>query len=162
MGIIPVCLLGGLLSLDTAAAFQLLISQPIVACTFIGWVSNDLLMGMQIGLVMQLIWISTLPIGAVVFPNGNVGSLIAAIVAVKLNSLAVGFSQLIIFLSVILGLLFSFIGAHAMRFVRMGNVIILNRVLRKVEKNRFNAVQFSVMWSLLFNYLILFFVILTE
>jgi len=161
LGIISVCLVGALISLDTAAVFQLLISQPIVACTFIGWLSNDLTMGMQIGLIMQLIWISTLPVGAVVFPNGNVGSLIAAIVAIKLNASVDGFSHLIIFLCVVLGLLFSFIGAHAMRFVRMSNVFTLNRVLKQIAKYRFNSVQFSIVWALLFNFLILFLVIIT-
>jgi mannose/fructose/N-acetylgalactosamine-specific phosphotransferase system component IIC len=158
---IPVSLVSAFLSLDTAAVFQGLIAQPIVACTLIGWMSNDLWFGLQIGLIMQLIWISSLPIGAVTFPDGNLGSMIAVIVATRIDIENQGFEHLIIFLAVFYGFFMSFIGAHVMKWIRQFNVHLFDYVRRQIARDRFNSVSFSVILSLSFNYISLFVLILS-
>jgi PTS system mannose-specific IIC component len=154
LGIIPLCLISALIALDTAAVFQVMIAQPIVACSLIGLISNDLAMGMQVGLIMQLIWISILPIGAALFPDGNFGSMIAAIIAIVLNRDLPHSDHVIIAFSVMFGLIFSFVGAHALKFIRMGNVLILNRLLSKIKGGNLNYVGISISYSLIFHYLI--------
>jgi len=158
---IPVSLVSAFLSLDTAAVFQGLIAQPIVACTLIGWMSNDLWFGLQIGLIMQLIWISSLPIGAVTFPDGNLGSMIAVIVATRIDIENQGFEHLIIFLAVFYGFFMSFIGAHMMKWIRQFNVHLSDYVHRQIARDRFNSVGLSVILSLSFNYIALFVLILS-
>jgi len=150
LGIVPLCLAGALLALDTAAIFQVMIAQPIVACSLIGLLSNDLAMGMQVGLILQLIWISILPIGAALFPDGNFGSMIAAIVAIQLNRVLPHSDHVIIAFTVIYGLVASFIGAHALKFMRIGNVFVLNRLMQKVQQGKLSYVATSVYYSLFF------------
>jgi mannose/fructose/N-acetylgalactosamine-specific phosphotransferase system component IIC len=162
LGFIPVCLLGALISLDTVAVFQILISQPIVACSLIGWLSNDPMTGIHIGLMMQLVWISTLPVGAVTFPDGNLGAIVAAIIAVNSVEVLPGFRSLVILISIILGLLMSFVGAHALNTVRTGNVYILNQLLNKVDSFKINYVGRAISWALFVNYLVLFVIILVS
>ncbi|MBN1407727.1 MAG: PTS sugar transporter subunit IIC [Calditrichaceae bacterium] len=156
MGLIPLCLIGALISLDTVAVFQILISQPIVACTLIGWLSNDPMTGIHIGLLMQLIWISTLPVGAVTFPDGNLGAIIAAIIAVNTIDIIPQYKSLVILFSVLFGLFMSFIGAHALNTVRTGNVYILNKLLDRIEAFKLNQVGKAISWSLTVNFIILF------
>ena len=156
MGLIPLCMIGALISLDTVAVFQILISQPIVACTLIGWLSNDPMTGIYIGLMMQLIWISTLPVGAVTFPDGNLGAIVASIIATNTVDIIPEYKSLVILFSVIFGLLMSFIGAHALNTVRTGNVYILNRLLDSVEALKLNQVGKAIGWSLAVNFVILF------
>ena len=156
MGLIPLCMIGALISLDTVAVFQILISQPIVACTLIGWLSNDPMTGIYIGLMMQLIWISTLPVGAVTFPDGNLGAIVASIIATNTVDIIPEYKSLVILFSIIFGLLMSFIGAHALNTVRTGNVYILNRLLDSVEALKLNQVGKAIGWSLAVNFVILF------
>ena len=160
MGLIPICILGALISLDTVAVFQILISQPIIACTLIGWLSNDPMTGIHIGLMMQLIWISTLPVGAVTFPDGNLGAIVAAIIAVNSVGILPEFSALVILFSIVFGLIMSFVGAHALNTVRTGNIFILNQLLNKVDTFKLNHVGRAIIWSLAVNFLVLFVVIL--
>ena len=156
MSLIPICILGAIISLDTVAVFQILISQPIIACTLIGWLSNDPLTGIHIGLMMQLIWISTLPVGAVTFPDGNLGAIIAAIIAVNSVGIMPEFSNLVILFSIIFGLLMSFVGAHALNTVRTGNIYILNQLLNKVDIFKLNHVGRAITLSLTVNFFVLF------
>ncbi|MEJ2542967.1 MAG: PTS sugar transporter subunit IIC [Calditrichaceae bacterium] len=162
MGLIPLCLIGAVVSLDTFAIFQVLISQPIVACTLIGWLSNDPMTGIQIGLLMQLIWISTLPVGAVTIPDGNLGAIIATIIAVNTVGIVPDYKSLVILFAIIFGLLMSFVGAHALNTVRTGNVYILNQLLNRVEAMKLNQVGKAISYSLTFNFIILFAMILSS
>ena len=162
MGLIPLCILGALISLDSVAVFQILISQPIIACTLIGWLSNDPMTGIHIGLMMQLIWISTLPVGAVTFPDGNLGAIVAAIIAVNSVGILPEFRTLVILFSIVFGLMMSFIGAHALNTVRTGNIYILNQLLNRVDALKLNHVGRALTWSLVVNLLVLFVVILVS
>lgn len=159
MGLIPICLIGALISLDSVAVFQILISQPIVACTLIGWLSNDPMTGIHIGLLMQLIWISTLPVGAVTFPDGNLGAIIATIIAVISVDMIPEYKSLVMLFSIVFGLLMSFLGAHTLNTVRRGNVFILNQLLDRVDALKLNQVGKTISWSLAVNFIILFIVI---
>jgi len=159
LNVIYLCVLGAVLSLDTVAVFQVLISQPIVACTLIGYLSNDPMTGIQIGILMQLFWISTLPVGAVTFPDGNLGAIVATIIAVENVQLFPEYESLIILFSVVFGLFVSFLGAHALNTVRMGNVYILNQLLNKIDASKLDYVGKTISWSILFNFCVLFVII---
>ncbi len=76
--ILSVIVMGFVVGLDTTAAFQIMVSQPLVACTLLGWMMGDPVTGALVGIVTQLLWMGKLPVGAAAFPNGNLGSLVAA------------------------------------------------------------------------------------
>ena len=56
-------ILGGFLSLDATAVGQTLISQPLLAGPIIGLILGDVQTGLLVGTLLQLIWISRLPVG---------------------------------------------------------------------------------------------------
>lgn len=62
-------LLGGVLSLDRTAAFQFMVSRPMVVSTIIGLLFKDLTTGLLIGVLIELLWMGELPIGASLPPD---------------------------------------------------------------------------------------------
>lgn len=78
-------LLAGALALDTTAALQVMVSQPLVAGTIAGALVGDIGVGTAVGAVLQLVWVGALPVGAAAFPDAAVGSVSAVGVAVLMT-----------------------------------------------------------------------------
>jgi mannose/fructose/N-acetylgalactosamine-specific phosphotransferase system component IIC len=57
-------LLGGIAALDATPIAQTLLSQPLVTATLLGWWWGDMRVALEIGVVLQIIAASTLPVGA--------------------------------------------------------------------------------------------------
>jgi PTS system mannose-specific IIC component len=57
-------LLGGFATLDATPVGQTLLSQPLVTATALGWMWGDLETALAVGVVLQILAASTLPIGA--------------------------------------------------------------------------------------------------
>ncbi|MFH1865440.1 MAG: PTS sugar transporter subunit IIC [Candidatus Eisenbacteria bacterium] len=70
--IVVLSLLGGALSVDATAAFQIMLSQPLVAGSIAGAIVGDLGLGLAVGATLQLVWMGALPVGAAPFPDGAV------------------------------------------------------------------------------------------
>jgi PTS system mannose-specific IIC component len=79
----PLLVTGFVVGLDTTAAFQIMVSQPLVACSLLGWMMGDPVMGAMVGVVTQLLWMGKMPVGAATFPDGNLGSLVAAALVIQ-------------------------------------------------------------------------------
>ncbi|MFH1689612.1 MAG: PTS sugar transporter subunit IIC [Candidatus Eisenbacteria bacterium] len=70
--ILVLSLLGGVLSVDATAAFQVMLSQPLVVGSVAGVVVGDTGLGLVVGATLQLVWMGVLPVGAAPFPDGAV------------------------------------------------------------------------------------------
>ncbi|MBI5169054.1 MAG: PTS sugar transporter subunit IIC [Candidatus Eisenbacteria bacterium] len=57
-------LLGGVAALDATPVAQTLLSQPLVTATILGWLWNDWHTALAVGVVLQLLAASTLPVGS--------------------------------------------------------------------------------------------------
>jgi PTS system mannose-specific IIC component len=55
--------------LDRTAAFQLMLSRPIVAGPLTGLVLGEPLIGLQAGMLVELLWLGRLPVGASIPPD---------------------------------------------------------------------------------------------
>ncbi|MBI3398208.1 MAG: PTS sugar transporter subunit IIC [Deltaproteobacteria bacterium] len=64
-----VSLVGGLLSLDRTAAFQIMVSRPIVTAPIIGYILGDAAIGLLIGVMLELLFVGGLPIGGYIPPH---------------------------------------------------------------------------------------------
>jgi PTS system mannose-specific IIC component len=80
----------GALALDTTAALQVMLSQPLVAGSIAGLIVGDLALGALVGSALQLVWIGTLPVGAVPFPDVAPASVVGVGVAYLLERAGVG------------------------------------------------------------------------
>ncbi len=69
-------LLAGLVATDTTSGPQMLFSEPLVSCSIGGIIIGNPALGLEIGMLFQLLWIGYMPLGAVRFTDSNVGSLV--------------------------------------------------------------------------------------
>jgi mannose/fructose/N-acetylgalactosamine-specific phosphotransferase system component IIC len=81
LAVLGVALAGGILGLDRTAAGQFMLSQPIVAGPFTGWLLGDPTAGIVIGATLELIWVLDLPIGTFVPANATVETVSATAIA---------------------------------------------------------------------------------
>jgi mannose/fructose/N-acetylgalactosamine-specific phosphotransferase system component IIC len=72
VGIVTVT--GSALGLDRRGAFQFMVSQPIVVVPALGLILGHLSVALWLGAVLQLLWMSSLLVGASVPPNETVAS----------------------------------------------------------------------------------------
>jgi mannose PTS system EIIC component len=79
--VLGVAVLGGIIGLDRTAAGQFMISQPIVAAPFTGWVLGDTTAGMVIGAALELIWVLDIPVGTFVPADSTIGAISATAAA---------------------------------------------------------------------------------
>jgi len=79
-------LLGGLAALDATPFAQTLFSQPLVTATLLGFVWGDLKTALEVGIVLQILAASTLPVGARTPEDYAVGGVVGTGVALSLSA----------------------------------------------------------------------------
>jgi PTS system mannose-specific IIC component len=79
-----------LAGLDRVAFMQLMISRPLVAGPLTGWVLGSPLIGLEVGMLLELLWLGRLPVGAAIPPDDTqvaVGATFLAIYGESILSL---------------------------------------------------------------------------
>ena len=79
-------LLGGVAALDATPVAQTLLSQPLVTATLLGALWGNLPLALEVGIVLQILAASTLPVGARTPEDYAVGGVVGAGVALALGS----------------------------------------------------------------------------
>ncbi|MDI6757205.1 MAG: PTS sugar transporter subunit IIC, partial [Endomicrobiia bacterium] len=69
-------LVSALLAMDAVVFGQFGFSRPIVCGPVAGFLVGDPLMGLRVGVILELIWINTIPIGTTLAPDVAVASLL--------------------------------------------------------------------------------------
>jgi mannose/fructose/N-acetylgalactosamine-specific phosphotransferase system component IIC len=138
MELILISLFISVLALDITIAFQVLLSSPIFAGPLLGWLLGDVWLGFEMGFLFQLLWLSKIPAGAFIVPEGNIASMIAVVLVLFLKE--AGFPNTALVLVFIEAIVISYIGALLTLFYRKLNGKILNLMLKEVE-----SVHFKVM-----------------
>ena len=78
MELFPVILiLAGIVAMDTTAGPQLMISEPIVACTVLGLLLGRPELGIMLGILFQFLWLAYLPLGGSGFTDNNMAAFTA-------------------------------------------------------------------------------------
>ena len=75
-------LAGGVIGLDRTAAGQFMVSQPIVAGPLTGLILGDVMAGLLIGALLELIWVMDVPVGTFVPANQTVAAVATAIAVI--------------------------------------------------------------------------------
>jgi PTS system mannose-specific IIC component len=136
--VLTISLIGGLLSLDSIAVFQGMLSQPIVAATLIGFLLDDTGTGLMIGMLFQLLWMSNVPAGAVVPPDNSVLACICSGTAI-LGS-AFWNPSIAIMFSLIITLIFAPVTAWTDMWVRQFNNRLVASAEASVLQGHFQAI----------------------
>lgn len=82
-------LLAGLISViagaDRVAFAQVMISRPVVVAPAVGLVFGEPMVGLQVGLLLELLWLGRLPVGAAIPPDDTQVALGATVTALILG-----------------------------------------------------------------------------
>lgn len=154
MNLLGLSLIGGALALDTTAVLQSLISQPIIAGSFLGWLSNDLVAGLKMGFILQLLWLSELPVGAARVPEGNLGSMIGILLMFQLKTFQTEYFYVLILIGVFYALFFSAVGQGTTTLLRRWNVHILDRAMRGIEAGQTSIISKMNLAALLIHWVV--------
>lgn len=115
MELLSLTLLGGLLALDGTSVGQFMISRPLIAGAITGWMVGDPVLGLLIGGILEVYFVSVFPVGGAEFPEGGPPTLVAVATGATLpgpGGVALG---------VFLGFLLSRLGASSIQFLRKIN-----------------------------------------
>ncbi len=97
--ILTAAVVGGLIGLDRTAVGQVMLSQPVVAAPFVGWVLGEPLTGLIIGGTLELIWVLDIPVGTFVPADSTIAAVAGTAIAVLGGGAAeppvIGFSLLL-------------------------------------------------------------------
>ena len=137
MDYLIIAFLGSLIVLDTTVVFQSLISQPLITCTIIGYILGDIQLGLQIGFLLQLLWLSSIPVGAAIVPEGNVAAIIITTLIIKHSNQVESFYTFFV-LTTIYGILISYIGGQIVVLYRKTNIILMQKVTKNIQKGKFS------------------------
>jgi mannose/fructose/N-acetylgalactosamine-specific phosphotransferase system component IIC len=113
--LLPLTLLGGLLALDGTSVGQFMISRPLVAGVLTGWMVGDPVLGLLIGGILEVYFISIFPVGGAEFPEGGPPTVVAVATAAAVSGPAG------VALGALLGFLLSRWGAISVRILRKVN-----------------------------------------
>ncbi|MDZ7377897.1 MAG: PTS sugar transporter subunit IIC [candidate division KSB1 bacterium] len=121
-----ICLLGGIVATDTTAAFQVLVSHPLVGCTVAGLLLRDAQLGLSVGILLELLWLAEVPVGGVRTNEGNVGALVSAAVLIMLAR-RMQRPEVLLCGSLLWGLGVAWAGGWLVRGCRRINTVLLHR-----------------------------------
>jgi len=142
MNLLLISVLGGIFVCDVVAFGQFIISRPIFCAPVTGLVLGDITTGLYVGLVMELIWITVIPLGSAVPPDSTV----VAVSAAYLGSFAAGDRGYIVFLILLLipvGILFKKLDIIHREF----NSFFINKIEEKIDDGDFKSIDKSVYLS---------------
>lgn len=148
-------LLISLLGLDTTIAFQVLISQPVFACSIIGWLMGDPVTGMEIGAIMQMIWLNMLPVGAASFPEGNIASMLVCAIVIRFADMDM--PNTVFAVAFVYGMIVSYVGAQLTTLDRRLNTRILKWAQQAAEQADLRKLTLLDMLSIAFYLIIMVF-----
>ncbi len=122
---------GGIVALDTTAVLQIMVSRPMVACSIIGLILGNFQLGFTIGILLELLYISELPVGGANFAESNVGSAAAAAIAILTVRQFPDRVNIIIAGSLLLAAIISWCGGKLVRLMRRINSRVYDSILKK-------------------------------
>ena len=115
--------LGGVAALDATPVAQTMLSQPLITSTILGLVWNDMSTALQVGIVLQILAVSTQPLGARTAEDyavgGVVGSGLALALVARQPFLLVRDASAMV--GVTVGLIVALLGVPLIRWQRRSN-----------------------------------------
>jgi mannose PTS system EIIC component len=156
--VVILSIVGGLLHLDRTAAFQFLISRPLVSSTVTGLILGDVKTGLMIGMVLELLWLGTQPLGTALPPDDTIVAVAAPAAGIIAGRLLGSMDASLLGLALLISLPLSEAGRMLDSKVRKINGIFLARAkaavkdgdIRKVERQSFaGLISFFLFFTLL-------------
>jgi PTS system mannose-specific IIC component len=135
------CVFGAWVALDGTSVGQLMVSRPLVAATVGGWIAGAPGHGAALGLILEALHLTVLPVGAARYPEGGPAAVVAS--GVYATS-GLGASALLT--SVVFALAWERVGGDSVRRLRQFNVKLVPQADEqdlspsRLERRHFTAI----------------------
>lgn len=124
--------LGALVSLicglDRVAILQIMISRPIVAAPLVALVLGEPMVGLQIGVMVELLWLARLPVGAAVPPDDTQVAIASSVLAIILGQMLNASGIELLLLCLLIAIPLGKFGQYFDRYARQYNVRLIKQV----------------------------------
>lgn len=129
--------------LDRVAALQFMISRPIVAAPLAAWVLGEPMVGLQVGLLVELLWLARLPVGAAVPPDDTQVAIACSVMTIILGrSLPAAGIELVI-LCLLIAIPLGKVGQYFEHYARQYNVRLSKQVELAFERGSLMAAEWQ-------------------
>ena len=147
-GLIAVDLLFGALvsllcGLDRTALLQIMISRPLVAAPLAAWLLGEPLVGLQVGVMVELLWLARLPVGAAIPPDDTQVSIAGTVLAISLGKILHADSLELLLLCLLVVIPLGKIGQFFDHAARQYNVRLSTRAETALYNGNLFAVEFQ-------------------
>jgi PTS system mannose-specific IIC component len=127
--------------LDRIAALQIMVSRPIVAAPLVAWLLGDVAVGLEIGLMVELLWLARLPVGAAIPPDDTQVSIAGTVLAISLGNLLGQSGLEFLLLCLLIAIPLGKFGQFFDRFARQYNGRKVAQCDRFLEAGHFYAME---------------------
>lgn len=138
-------LIGGVIALvcglDRVAMLQILVSRPIVAAPVTGLLLGEPLIGLQVGVMVELLWLARLPVGAAVPPDDTQVAIAATVLSITLGRQLDALSVELMLLSLLVALLVGKVGQYFDHCARNYNSILPVQTDQALQSGLFGRAQ---------------------
>jgi PTS system mannose-specific IIC component len=129
--------------LDRTALLQVMISRPLVAAPLAAWLLGEPLVGLQVGVMVELLWLARLPVGAAIPPDDTQVSVAATVLAIILGKLLhVGGLELLM-LCLLVALPLGKLGQYFDHLARQYNVRLLVQAENALDNGALFIAEFQ-------------------
>lgn len=122
--------------LDRTAILQVMISRPIVAAPLVAWLIGEPLVGLQVGMMVELLWLARLPVGAAIPPDDTQVAIASSVLAVNLGHALGAPGPEMVMLCLLVAIPLGKVGQYFDHFSRQCNVWLLSRTETYLDEGR--------------------------
>ncbi len=133
---------GGIVAVDTEAAWLLMVSQPLVACTVAGIILGNPGAGLTVGLLLQLPYLAEVPVGGARVSFSSLSTFVAAILFVRVSQAHPGAHNLALFGSLVFGIVLSAVCVPARTVLRQVNLLFVRQAEKSLAPGRVERLTF--------------------
>ncbi len=150
--ILVVLLLGGLVCLDFTEVVQTMFSQPLVSGTATGLLLGDVKSGLEIGFLLQLLFLWFMPVGTVIFPDFSVAGVVGSASFIWLKKYYLLTGDKVLFFLLILVFSYSYFCGWLVIQNRKFNVVFARKIDKAIGQNQFQNISPLILSSLLVSF----------
>ena len=127
--------------LDRVAMLQIMISRPIVAAPLVALVLGEPLVGLQIGVMVELLWLARLPVGAAVPPDDTQVAIASTVLAIILGQTLNASGMELQLFCLLIALPLGKFGQYFDRYARQYNVRLVKQVDSALDRGSLLAAE---------------------
>lgn len=129
--------------LDRVAILQVMISRPIVAAPLTALFLGEPVIGLQVGVMVELLWLARLPVGAAVPPDDTQVAISTSVLAIIMGRTLNTSAPELLLLCLLVAIPLGKVGQYFDHYARQYNVQLTKKVNAALERGSLRGAEFQ-------------------